>query len=355
MSKTLHKILVKKIIKETPDTIAVQFLIPPDLSNEFNYKQGQYLSMQFVINGNTYRREYSLCSSPYYDEPLTIASKRVGNGTVSNFLFEKLKEGDVIQSYPPQGKFYTELNRNNKKTYFLVGGGSGITPLFSILKSVLLVEPNSRVILYYGNLNHSSIIFKKDLDNLSDIYKGRVDVYYTLEGHGEDWNGLSGRVNSETLTKIINDSDITLKESEFFICGPAQMMFKINEALEQIGVNKEAIHIEYFSPPKKDSDKTTDNEKEIYSDRKVNVILDDEETIVNVPAGTVILDSAIAAGMDPPYSCRSGICTTCRAKLLSGKVYMDVSEGLTDDEIKEGYILTCQSHPLTDDVSVRYE
>lgn len=352
MTKILHKILVKKIHEETPDAVSVQFHIPVEHSETFCYKQGQYLSMQFSINGEKYRREYSLCSSPYYNEPLTIAAKRVDGGIVSNYLFENLKAGDVIECYPPQGKFYTELKKYNKKTYVLIGGGSGITPLISIIKSVLVVEPLSNVILYYGNLNEQSIIFRKELDNLVDIYTERFKVYYTLEEHNDEWKGYSGRVNTQILTKILIENKLESEQAEYFICGPTPMMQKIKEALEDLGVSYDRIHIEYFTPPEKEDVKTLEDEN---VERIVNVSLYGDEYEVKVPPGKVILDAVIESDLDPPYSCRSGICTTCRARLLSGKVHMDEREGLSDAEIEQGYILTCQSHPLTDDVKLKYE
>lgn len=354
MTKELYKILVSKVNKETPDAVSVQFSIPENLKNIFQYKQGQYLSMQIKLNGEIYRRDYSICSSPYYNEPLTIAAKKVEGGKVSTYIFDKLKPGDIIESYSPQGKFYTELKEYNNKTYVLIGGGSGITPLMSILKSILVGEPKSKVILYYGNLNEESIIFKKELDNLADIYKDRFSLFYTLEEHDENWWGLSGRVNTITLTDILNKSNLQSDKAEYFICGPTEMMQKMKESLKHLEVEQERIHIEYFTPPENKSPENSFDKQES-RERKVKVILGNDEEEITVPPDTVILDAALNADLDPPYSCRSGICSTCRARLLSGEVHMKEREGLSDAEIEEGFILTCQSLPLTDDVFVKYE
>lgn len=354
MTKELYKILVSKVTKETPDAVSVQFSIPENLKNIFQYKQGQYLSLQIKLNGEIYRRDYSICSSPYYNEPLTIAAKKVDGGKVSTYIYDILKSGDVIESYSPQGNFYTELKDYNHKTYVLIGGGSGITPLMSILKSILVAEPKSKVILYYGNLNKDSIIFKKELDNLADLYKDRFSLYYTLEEHDENWQGLSGRVNTQILTKILIENSLESEKAEYFICGPTPMMQKLNETLLGLGVENSRVHIEYFTAPEKKSIEISfdpQNSKE----RKVKVILGNDEEEITVPPDKVILDAALNADLDPPYSCRSGICSTCRARLISGKVYMKEREGLSDAEIEQGFILTCQSIPLTDDVRIKYE
>lgn len=355
MSFRLYPLKVKKIVKLTKDAVAVYFEIPEDLKRTFRYKQGQFLSLQIEINGEKYRREYSLCSSPYSHEDHVIASKVIGNGNVSNYLYNDLKEGDILQVYPPQGKFFTELHDTNEKTYFLIGGGSGITPLISILKSVLHAEPKSKIILYYGNLNEESIMFKYELAELSEKYPDSFKLYNTLSETADSWTGLKGFINKEDLVKIINDNSVDKTSSEFFICGPGEMMDLVKEVLQNEKIPSDKIHIEYFTAPVHHEEYVPEGEEDdVVKEREVQIILDGSEYTVSVPPDTVILDAAIKADVDPPYSCKSGICTTCRAKLYSGKVKMDEREGLSDSEIDDGYILTCQSHPLTDDVKIEY-
>ncbi len=355
MSFKLYPLKVKKIDKLTKDAVAVYFEIPDDLKRTFRYKQGQFLSLQLDINGEKFRREYSLCSSPYSDADHVIASKIIGNGNVSNYLYNDLKQCDILQVYPPQGKFFTELHETNEKTYLLVGGGSGITPLFSILKSVLFVEPKSKVILYYGSLNEESIIFNNELIELQKKYPDRFKLYNTLSETGESWTGLKGFINKDDLNKIINENSVDKNSSEFFICGPGDMMDLVKEVLLNENIPSDKIHIEYFTAPVHHEEYVPEGEEDdVIKEREVQIILDGSEHTVTVPPDTVILDAAIKADIDPPYSCKSGICTTCRAKLYSGKVKMDEREGLSDSEIDDGYILTCQSHPLTDDVKIEY-
>lgn len=355
MSLKLYPLKVKKSDKLTKNAVAVSFEIPGDLKEIFRYKQGQFLSLQLEINGEKFRREYSLCSSPYTEDDHVIASKIIGNGVVSGYLYNDLKEGDIIEVYPPQGKFFTELDPSNEKTYTLIGGGSGITPLFSILKSVLYAEPKSKVILYYGNLNEESIIFKNELIEIQNKNPERFKLYNTLSEANENPSVLKGFINKEDLVKIINDNSVDKTNSEFFICGPEEMMDLVKDTLLKENVQSDKIHVEYFSAPVHHEEYVPEGEEDdIIKERQVQIILDGSEHTVTVQPDTVILDAAIKADIDPPYSCKSGICTTCRAKLYSGKVKMDEREGLSDSEIESGYILTCQSHPLTDDVKIEY-
>lgn len=356
MSLKLHpvKILKKQILNK--DAVAVYFDIPADLKEIFKYSQGQFLSLHLNINGEDFRREYSLCSSPYSDEDIVIASKKIGSGIVSNYIYNDLKEGDVIEVYPPQGKFFTELKESNEKYYFLIGGGSGITPLYSILKSVLFKEPKSRVILYYGSAEEEGIMFRDELIEIQKKYGERFRLVFTINTAGADWKGLTGMINSSDLLKLVKEIPADkINDTEFFICGPVEMMENVRKDLNGINIDQSKIHIEYFTAPVHHEEFIPEGaESSEIRDRDVTIILDGEERTVNVPAGISILNSAIKADLDPPFSCKSGICTTCRAKLYKGKVKMDEREGLSDAEIADGYILTCQSHPLTDNVKLEY-
>lgn len=355
MSLKLHPLKVKKVHKLTKEAVSINFEIPEDLKETFRYIQGQFLSIQVDINGQKFRREYSLCSSPYVDSEHTIASKTIANGTVSTYLYNNLKEGDVIEVYPPQGKFFTELNASNEREYLLVGGGSGITPLFSIIKSVLFAEPKSKVTLYYGSYDPESIIFKNELIDLSEKHKDRFKVFFTVNNGSEGWTGMNGMINPNDLNSII-DSNLKQKDkSEYFICGPGEMMEMVKQNLTSANIPSDKIHIEYFTAPVHHEEyiPAGEDDGEI-KERQVTIILDGTETVVSVPPEVPILDAAMKADLDPPFSCKAGICTTCRAKLYSGKVKMDEREGLSDSEIEEGYILTCQSHPLTDGVKIEY-
>ncbi len=354
MSLKLHPLKVKKLNKLTKEAVAISFDIPDNLKDVFKYTQGQFLSIQVSINGQKHRREYSLCSSPHYEDEHVIASKIIGNGIVSNYLYKDLKEGDTLEVYPPQGKFFTQLDPSNEKQYILVGGGSGITPLLSILKSVLHVEPKSKVILYYGNATEETIIFKNELMELQNKYSDRFKIYFTLAEISESWKDLNGFINKADLNKITNECE-GKNEAEYFICGPVEMMALVKQNLLAENIPADKIHIEYFTAPTHHEEYVPEGEEtDELKERQVEIILDGNEYKISVPPEIAILDAAMKADLDPPFSCKSGICTTCRAKLYSGKVRMDEREGLSDSEIEEGYILTCQSHPLTDNVELEY-
>lgn len=363
MSKKYHSLAVSKITKLTKDAVSVCFELPVELKDEFKYRQGQYLAIQVNAGGENLRREYSLCSSPYLDEPMTIASKRIDSGKVSSYLYESLKEGDTIECMPPQGNFYTELNPDNENFYVLIGGGSGITPLFSILKSVLAVEPKSKIVLYYGNRAEDDIIFHSELKKLVEENRDRFKIIFTLSECDDSWQDYRGMVNTEDLLKIIDENVYTgTGDADYFICGPSEMMTKVHGFLDETGIPGHKIHTEYFTAPVPPQEDTMDEHGEAPAEesdevitRDVKVNLDGEVFTVTVSPEQKIIDAVIDAGYDPPYSCLSGICTTCRAKLHSGRVSMDEREGLSDAEIEDGFILTCQSHPLSDDVDIEYE
>lgn len=356
MSLKLHPLKVKKLKKITNEAVAITFDIPSELKDVFKYIQGQFLSIQVNINGENYRREYSLCSSPYSETEHVIASKIIGNGVVSNYLYKNLKEGDVVEVYPPQGKFYTELDPSNEKCYVLIGGGSGITPLLSILKSVLFVEPKSKIILYYGNATEESIMFRNELIDFQKNNIDRFKLFFTLTEIPVNWTGLKGMINKDDLLKIIRENTVDkAKDAEYFICGPGEMMELAKQTLLAENIPSDKIHIEYFTAPVHHEEYIPEGEEnDVLKEREVKIILDGNEYNVSVPPDMAILDAAMNADLDPPFSCKSGICTTCRAKLYSGKVKMDEREGLSDAEIEEGYILTCQSHPLSDNVKLEY-
>lgn len=357
------KYIPLKVAKKTfltKDSASFSFEIPDDLKNLFEYKPGQYLAFRILLNAKEYRREYSICSSPHLNEPLSFACKATPKGIISTYLVNVVKEGDYIETLPPNGSFIPELYSENRKTYLLVGGGSGITPLFSILKSIIICEPNSKIILYYGSEDESSIMFRKEIDEYEKNFPDRFKVHYTINEWNDNWKSLKGFINPHDLGRIISNSFVESpgdhapekhKSLEAFICGPLPMMDLVKDELILWRIDPDNIHIEYFTPPVPEVMEVV--EEELIS-RKVRVILDREDEVITVEPLKTILQAAIDAGLDPPYSCRSGICTTCRAKLLSGKVKMDEREGLSDAEIEEGYILTCQSHPLTDDVEIEY-
>jgi ring-1,2-phenylacetyl-CoA epoxidase subunit PaaE len=357
-----HKLKVASVKRETPDAVSVSFDVPSELKDKFKYIPGQYMTLRMPVNGQLHNRSYSFCSSPFRDEPITIAVKEVAGGTVSTFVNKTLTAGMELEVMEPMGNFHSPLSASHAKHYILFGGGSGITPVFSILKSVLAAEPNSKVSLFYGNRDTQSIIFRKQLDALEAANPSRLKVVYILDKAEAGWTGYTGFIVKDIALELLKAyTDMNFSNAEFFICGPTPMMKEVEHALESIAVSKDKTHIEYFTV-KADEDKVaanvggdTEDSSPFTGKTKVKIIYDGNEVEFDVSEKETILTAALDAGYDPPYSCMVAACCTCRAKLVSGKVEMDDRESLTDAEIARGYVLTCQAHPKSNGIVLNYD
>ncbi|HFA48825.1 MAG TPA: ferredoxin--NADP reductase [Bacteroidetes bacterium] len=363
MSKSFHKLSVKKRTQETPDAVTLTFEVPADLKETFQFTQGQYLTLKFQLNGAEERRSYSMCSSPL-ESDLSVTIKKVKNGKVSTHIHNNIKEGDVIEVMPPDGRFFTELNGDNKKNYYLIGAGSGITPLMSMLKTILEKEPMSYVFLLYGNRNEDFIIYKNELEALQKKYEGQFFMELILsqpkrekkKGLGGlfskgkvSWQGKTGRINASVVKKFMQDHAPRHKDSEFFICGPGSMIEAAKEELLSQNFKKENIHQEYFTVAG-DAPTTAG-----VDGAKVIVTLDRKQHEVAVPSGKHILFALLDNKIDAPYSCTSGACSTCMAKVTKGTVKMDACYALDDSEVADGFVLTCQAHPTSEVVELTFD
>jgi len=361
MALKFYLLKIKKLTRETSDTVSISFEIPSDLKSIFDYKQGQYLTLKVPINGVENRRAYSICSSPALVEDLTIAVKKVDDGVVSRYLNESLNEGDFLEVMPPMGNFIVETNPDSRNHYFMLGGGSGITPLMSMLKTILNVEQNSHVTLLYQNRNTESIIFRESLNKLAEEFPERFKILIILSRPDENWTGLTGRLDREKIKQIISDElGDKVYSAEFYLCGPQGMMQEAEFTLKELNVATHQIHKESFTAPlpkivDEDEQNILLKQTDELQTRFVKIRLYGEVYNYEVEPDETLLTAAMREGYDPPFSCQIGACSTCRAKLISGKVLMDERDSLTDDEIDDGFILTCQSHPLTDDVFVDYD
>lgn len=354
MSIKFASLKVKNIIVETEDARTVEFEKPGDGS--FDYSPGQYLTLKVQVGDESLRRAYSLCSSPTTDGHLAVTVKRVEKGRVSNFIADSVKPGDTIEVLPPMGNFKVSPDASRAEHYVLIGGGSGITPLMSILKSVLATEKDSKVTLLYGNHHEGSIIFKSELERLQDQYGDRLRVTHYLSSASDSWTGIRGQITRHALLAVVQDllSADSLKKS-YWMCGPAGLMEETQAALGFIGIAKNDIHRESFTAPlpseNEDKGSTVVGKRGDYS---ITVELDGSQKDVTVKESQTILEAVIGEGMDPPYACQMGVCCTCRALVKSGQVEMEEDEGLSDQEIEDGYVLTCQAHPLSADVVLEY-
>jgi len=357
MSIHFHKLVVKQVRRETPECVSVQFEIPEEIKNDFAFRHGQSLTMRTFLNDEEVRRTYSICSSPLENE-WRVAIKKQEGGVFSAFANEKLKQGDVLEVMQPVGKFYTELDPSNKKNYVAFAAGSGITPVISIIKTTLKTERKSQFTLVYGNRNKNSIIFKEELEGLKDKFIDRFRIIHILSRERADAPVNSGRIDADklsTLHKLINYKTT----DEFFICGPEEMIFSVKGFLETNGINKKKIHFELFTTPGEKKSGVRSREsgaKSTGPQSKISVKLDGRTFDFDLGMNDEpILDAALKQGADLPFACKGGVCTTCKARLIEGEVDMEVHWGLEEEEIEQGYILTCQSHPKTEKVVVDFD
>ncbi len=352
-----HSLPVVNKKQETPDAISISFGVPDHLKMDYAYQAGQYLTLRMQIDGEEVRRAYSLCSSPLEDEVLTVAVKKVDGGKMSTWLNERLQIGLSIDVMVPEGRFVPSLDAQKSQHYLLIAGGSGITPMMSILRTVLKAEPQSRVTLVYANRDPESIIFKSQLDALQQQYVNRLKAHYWVDDtKGMTWSGGLGRLDAGTVKNIFTETiQENLHEAKIFLCGPAPMMEGVVQGLGLLGVAADKITIEYFSVPVA-SAKVPEKESVQLPAKgsKVFVTLYGKEYELLIEDKTTILQAGVKAGIDPPFSCEAGICSTCMARVLEGAASMDENNILSKEEVAQGYILTCQAHPTTPIVRLEY-
>lgn len=350
MSNQFLQLKVKEVIRETKDTITIIF---EESSPAISYQAGQFLTLLVPIGEEKFRRSYSLCTSPYVDKLPAITVKRVQAGKVSNYLNDLLRAGAVLEATSATGNFTTTYKKDNKRHLILLGGGSGITPLIAILKSILYQEPHSITSLIDANKEVASIIFNKQLDQLKQTYPDRFKLIYSLDKAPPDWQGRIGVLNAASLKDILKMlPDWGKDKTEYFICGPVGFMNLVTATLQSLEIPQEKVYQESFFV---DHNKATEVVQKKLVAREVTVIYEGDTYKFTVPAGKTILETALENDIDLPFSCQSGVCTACRGKCLSGKIKLDTDGGLSEEELQEGYILTCVSHPLTENVVVEID
>lgn len=368
MSGDFISIKIKDIRRETEDAVSILFDNTGELKEKLAYKPGQYITIKWMDGSKELRRSYSISSIP--DDPyLAVTVKEVEGGKVSPILCKKVKAGDTLEIMPPEGRFTADFGQDHKRNIYLIGAGSGITPLMSIARYVLENEPKSSVILLYGSRNEAQIIFREEFDRMTQRYQNQFFVYHTLskpDGSGlikslfgrkkSDWQGLRGRISVGHLKDMLKQHPTTKNKDLFFLCGPGDFILMADKSLIASGVSEDAVKKEFFTAASTDpSHEGKPHLKRIKGQpAQVKVHLRGQEIDIEVNDKT-ILDTMIDRGYDAPYSCHSGACATCMAKVVSGKVEMDACFALSDKEIANGYILACQSRPLTDTVEITFE
>ncbi|MEM8686529.1 MAG: 2Fe-2S iron-sulfur cluster-binding protein [Pseudomonadota bacterium] len=354
-----HELLVADVRKETDDATSVAFHVPDALAENYRFTQGQYLTLRTEVDGEDLRRPYSVCVSPDKGE-LRVCVKKIPLGRFSSFVNDNLKAGDRLSVLPPMGRFHAPIEAEGEKTYVLFAGGSGITPVISIIETVLAREPLAKVTLFYGNRATGDIIFRERLSDLKDAYLGRLRVFHVLSDEVPEVPLFGGMMTQNKVVDLVTSLTDPLNVDWFFICGPGPMMDGAKAALEELGVEPGRIKIESFgSRPVAANGKaptSASQPEETDEAADVEVIYQGMRKKIRVPfKGVPILDKAHEAKIDVPYACKGGVCCTCKAKLVEGQVDMDIVYGLEPDEIEAGYILTCQSHPTTDKLVIDYD
>ena len=352
-----HTLTVKEVYKETQDCTVIEFDVPESLKEDFKYEQGQHLTLKKDINGEDVRRTYSLCSSPV-ENKWKVAVKQIPTGKFSSFVNEELKSGDQLEVMVPSGKFGVKNETNSPKNYIVFAAGSGITPILSMIKTHLALEPESTFKLFYLNKNAKYIIFKEELEQLRNKYFGRFELFYFLTREQRDIPLFNGRFDEEKMQQLTKSLIDVEQVDECFICGPEQMIFMLRDELEKAGLSEDKIHYELFvtgisEEDKKKAAKIIENKVE---GTQVTIVDGGKEFHFGMTEEyDNILDAALGAGADLPFACKGGVCSTCKCKVIDGSVEMKINYALEDDEVANNFVLSCQSVPTSKKLVVDFD
>lgn len=342
-----YALKIKEVIRETPEAVSLSFEVPEDLKEKFSYKAGQYITLRTTLDGKEVRRAYSLCSAPGSGE-FKVTVKEVEGGTFSVLANNKLKAGDTLEVHPPEGKFVFEPGTTSAN-YAAFAAGSGITPVLSIIKTVLGREPGSKFVLVYGNKTNEATIFYRELLELQAKYPENLFIEFVYSRTREE-DAHFGRIEASTVNFILNNKFKDSNFKSFYLCGPEEMINNVTSILEKRGVSKENIHFELFTVKE-----TGPVDTAVEGKVQLTVMVDDEETVITMDSQETVLEAALENDLDVPYSCQGGICSSCIARITEGKAEMRKNQILTDGELAEGLILTCQAQPKTPTLKVDYD
>jgi len=344
---TFFPLEIKEVIRETPQAVSLSFNIPENLKEEFKFDAGQYITIKTKLGDEELRRAYSLCSAPNSGE-FKVTVKEVEGGKFSVIANNKLNAGDILEVHPPEGKFILKPS-GEARTYAAFAAGSGITPVLSIIKTVLAEEPKSRFVLTYGNKSPEETIFFKELLELQAKFPDRLFIEFVYSRTRED-NSHFGRIETSTVNFVVKNKFKEHAFDAFYLCGPEEMINQVSDVLKENGVTEDKILYELFT-----SEDTGALETNVEGQTELTIMVDDEETTFSMDTKETVLDAALEHDLDVPYSCQGGICSSCIARIVEGKAEMRKNQILTDEEIEEGLILTCQAQPLTPKLKVDYD
>ena len=355
LTPRFHRLAVNDLRRESADAVSLTFAIPPALTADYSFNPGQYLTLRTTMEGEEVRRSYSICSGPD-DGELRIAVKKVDGGAFSSWAADELKSGDELDVMTPTGRFGVAHSPGEARVHAGFAAGSGITPILSIVKGVLAREPDSRFFLFYGNRTSSGMLFRETLEELKDRFMQRLSVFHVLSGEQQDIPILHGRLDGEKVRLLLRALVPAASVDHVFICGPAGMSEDVEVTCRDIGIPTERIHVERFvsglggKPREKKIIAASAPPKALAA-----LVIDGKRREVPVAEDESILDAALRAGMDLPFACKGGMCSTCRARLVEGEAQMEVNYSLEPWELKAGFILTCQARPVSDRVVVDYD
>ncbi len=357
MSPRFHDLKVADVRRETEDAVSVAFEIPEELVDDYKYEAGQYVTLRQEIDGEDVRRSYSICTGLNQGE-LRVAIKKVYKGVFSTYANDSLKAGDTLKVMTPMGSFTTDVDENTEKNFVFFAAGSGITPIASLIKTILHTASNSTITLIYGNRSMDSIIFREEFENLKNEYMDHFSVMHIFSDEKIGNPLQDGLMNEEKILSVYNAILKGQDIDEVFVCGPEPVIHGVKDTFANLGFDENKVHFELFSSPgeKKHKVKLEHKDQGPRIDANVKIILDGEETLLSLDSdGDNILDAAQKAGADVPFSCKGGVCCTCKARVMEGTARMDVNYALEDDEVADGYILSCQAHPTSDELIVSFD
>ena len=351
-----HRLTIRDVTRETAKAVSIAFDVPEALKDDYAFEPGQYLTLRTTLEGEEVRRSYSICSGPH-DGELRVAVKQVDQGLFSTWVGEQLRAGDAIEVMTPTGRFGHGAACADGGTYVAFVAGSGITPVLSLVRGILHREPDSRFFLFYGNRTTNDVLFREQLGELKDRFLERLSIVHVLSREEHDVPVLNGHLNGSKVRTLLKAMVPASTIDHAFVCGPAAMIADLETTLADLGLPRERIHVERFvsSEGGKPRKKLAPVAGDAPAAHQATLILDGKRRDVPVAAGEVIVDAALRAGIDLPFSCKGGMCATCRARVVEGSATMDVNYSLEPWELQAGFVLTCQAHPTTPTIVVDYD
>ena len=352
--RQFHPLTIERITRETDDSVRIALGVPDDRADEYEFLPGQHLPFQVTVDGRKMRRTYSICSG-YDERPLEIGVRLQPGGQFAEFVTAELKVGDTIEAMPPAGHFHVEINEHQKRHYVGFAAGSGITPILSMIKSVLATEPLSSFVLFYGNRKQSTTMFVEDLFALKNLYPERLQLHFVFSREEQEFAISSGRLDKDKVKELVRHFCAGIEIDHAFVCGPDTMIRDVTESLFELGLNEEFVHSERFGAPRKKG-KPPAQTASAADHATITVIMDGHRKAFEMHRDDAnIVDAAADSGIDLPYSCKGGVCATCRCHVRKGEVTMATNYGLEPWEVEQGYVLACQSRPVSDAVTLDYD